>query len=88
MMIRPMDESELSECVRLIRESFMTVAERFGIRADRAATYRKDRRGIELNYSSLSDTVMAMRRGDIVDGSWKADIEDYEKNGDDKEPMN
>ena len=39
MMIRPMDENELFECVRLIRESFMTVADAFGFTTDNAPRF-------------------------------------------------
>ena len=57
----------------------ISVAGRFGIGADRAVRYRKDRRGLELNYSVLSDTVAEMRKGRTVTDGWKAEIEEYEK---------
>ena len=57
----------------------ISVAGRFGIGADRAVKYRKDRRGLELNYRVLSDTVAEMRKGRTVTDGWKAEIEEYEK---------
>lgn len=38
-MIRPMNDNELAECVGLIRESFMTVADAFGFTADNAPRF-------------------------------------------------
>ena len=38
-MIRPITENELDECVRVIRESFFTVAEEFGFTAENAPRF-------------------------------------------------
>ena len=55
-------------------------AGKFGICAERAATYHSDSVGTELNYRVLSKTVSAMREGRApIDASWKDEIvEDYE----------
>ncbi|MBQ3108677.1 MAG: VWA domain-containing protein [Clostridia bacterium] len=52
-------------------------AARFGIHADRAATFVNDSRGQQLNYSVVSQTVTAMRAcpNARMDASWKRDIE-------------
>jgi len=59
-------------------------AERFGIRADRAANYNCDHEGTQLNYEVLSEAVSHMRccHGAPIDGNWKKRIdEDYRKRG-------
>ena len=52
-------------------------AARFGIHADRAATFVNDSSGQRLNYSVVSKTVAAMRAcpNARVDASWKQEIE-------------
>jgi len=52
-------------------------AARFGIHADRAATFVNDSKGQQLNYSVVSKTVTAMRDcpNTRVDASWKREIE-------------
>ncbi|MBR0025971.1 MAG: VWA domain-containing protein [Clostridia bacterium] len=52
-------------------------AARFGIHADRAATFVNDSQGQQLNYSVVSKTVAAMRAcpNARMDASWKRDIE-------------
>ena len=55
-------------------------AGRFGISADRAVNHVSDSKGTRLNYSVLSDTITAFRRGSPLDGSWKDEIDkDYKK---------
>lgn len=52
-------------------------AGRLGIRAERAVRYRCDRRGTDLNYSSVSDAVRSIRRREVLTEEWKAEIENY-----------
>ena len=50
-------------------------AQRFGIGADRAVRFHNDRRGIELNYGTISRTIGTMRASAPVAANWKEDIE-------------
>ena len=51
-------------------------AERYGIGADRAVRYHNDRRGVALNYNTVSRAVGKMRACATVSADWKADIEE------------
>ncbi len=54
-------------------------AREFGIGEDRAVRFHNDRRGVRLNYETVSRTVGRMRASMPVTASWKEDIEvDYE----------
>ena len=60
----------------------ISAARSFGIRADRAVRYRRDRAGTELNYQVVSETVSRVRRREIIDADWCAPIEaDVKKRG-------
>ena len=50
-------------------------AARFGISADRAATYCGDSAGTRLNYDVFSDLACRIRAGAPIDPDWKAPIE-------------
>ena len=50
-------------------------AARFGIGADRAATYCGDSAGTRLNYDVFSDLACRIRAGAPIDPDWKAPIE-------------
>ena len=51
----------------------------FGIGADRAANYRADSQGTQLNYEVLGDAVSAVRQSAPLTAGWKKRIdEDYE----------
>ena len=65
----------------------IAVADRFGISADRAATYHSDHEGTALNYDVLADAVCEMRMAKSrINGQWKRRIEeDYNRR--DKERM-
>ena len=54
-------------------------AGRFGIGADRAVTYRGDRRGTALNYEVVGEAVRKMRKSAPVSDDWKARIEEDAK---------
>lgn len=60
-------------------------AGRFGIRPERAVTFKNDTEGVSLNYQVMGETICAMRSAvsmASVDGSWKEKIEkDYKKRG-------
>lgn len=57
----------------------ISTAERFGIGADRAATYHADSEGTQLNYDVVSEVVSDFRANRVVGRSWKEKIEkDYE----------
>ena len=54
----------------------------FGIGEDRAANYKADSQGTELNYEVVSDLIVEMRVDKEVDSNWKRRIvEDYEERG-------
>jgi len=60
----------------------ISTAERFGIGADRAATYHSDGEGTQLNYSVVSEVLSCFRSNKSVDDSWKEKIEkDYKGRG-------
>ena len=60
----------------------ISAARSFGIRADRAVRYRRDRAGTELNYQVVSETVSRVRRCESIDADWCAPIEaDVKKRG-------
>ena len=57
-------------------------AKRFGIGADRAASYRCDKQGTALNYEVIGDAVMQVRCGVKLSADWAAPIEaDVRKRG-------
>ncbi|MBK5253608.1 MAG: VWA domain-containing protein [Peptostreptococcaceae bacterium] len=58
-------------------------AEKFGISADRSATYINDKKGVQMSYGVVSDFVCKCRASDErINESWKKDIvEDTEKRG-------
>ena len=57
-------------------------AERFGISADRAVSYKCDEVGIELSYGVISDTVSCVRAERPISHDWKQRIdEDVKKRG-------
>lgn len=60
----------------------ISTAERFGIGADRAATYHADSEGTELNYNVVSEVVSDFRANRPVSHDWKEKIEeDYKVRG-------
>ncbi|MBQ8647974.1 MAG: hypothetical protein IJ484_07520, partial [Oscillospiraceae bacterium] len=61
----------------------VAVARRFGIGADRAATYECDAEGTALNYEVLSEAVRQVRTcAAPLSGDWKARIdEDHKRRG-------
>ena len=57
-------------------------AARFGISADRAANYHADRRGTNVIYETVSETVCSFRASRPLDADWKRRIEeDFETRG-------
>ncbi len=54
----------------------ISTAERFGIGADRAATYHADSEGTQLNYDVVSEVVSDFRANRVVGRSWKEKIEE------------
>ncbi|MDR7855478.1 vWA domain-containing protein [Tissierella sp.] len=60
----------------------ISTAERFGIGADRAATYHADSEGTKLNYDVVSEVVSDFRANRVVMHNWKEKIEeDYKGRG-------
>ena len=51
-------------------------AQHFGIGADRAVRFHNDRKGVALNYETVSRAVGSMRMSQSIDERWKADIEE------------
>lgn len=57
-------------------------AEKFGIKSDRAATYKADGEGTNLNYTVLSEAISGYRAKKSIDLKWKMEIEDdFNKRG-------
>jgi uncharacterized protein YegL len=55
-------------------------AGRYGIRADRASRYHNDKAGIDINYGSMSETIVNLRVNKTIDDNWKQTIDDdYQK---------
>lgn len=54
-------------------------AEHFGIRKERAVTYRSDHEGTRLNYEVISDAVTQLRCEAALPADWKARIEEDER---------
>ena len=55
-------------------------ADRFGIRADRAANYHADSEGTELNFNVVSEAISELRLSRNISEDWKKEIDsDYEK---------
>ena len=55
-------------------------AGRYGIRPDRASRYHNDKEGIDLNYGSMSETIVNLRVNKTIDDNWNQSIdEDYKK---------
>lgn len=60
----------------------ISAARSFGIREDRAVRYECDSAGTGLNFAVVSETIGKVRRGQMIDSDWSAEIaEDYEKRG-------
>lgn len=58
----------------------VSTAAKFGIHADRAASYHADSQGLDLNYQALSFAVSEFRTCSSIDENWKAGIdEDFRK---------
>ena len=63
----------------------LATAHRFGIDSSRAANYRADSLGTNLNYSALNKTVSKFRSEATIDDDWKAEIEkDFAEREDNK----
>ncbi|MCV2231212.1 VWA domain-containing protein [Acholeplasma manati] len=50
-------------------------ARKFGIDADRAVNYRSDKRGTNLNYKVMNETITNLRQHKSIDVDWKKDID-------------
>jgi uncharacterized protein YegL len=50
-------------------------AKKFGIDADRAVNYRSDKRGTNLNYKVMNETITNLRQHKSIDADWKKDID-------------
>jgi len=59
-------------------------AEHFGINADRAQTYRADRKGVSLNYCVMSDAVTSFREKSKMPDDWNEKIQKDFEHRDDK----
>ncbi len=58
----------------------IATAEQFGIRKDKAASYRADHHGVSINYESMNEAIHQKRTKDCVTENWKERIEkEYEK---------
>jgi uncharacterized protein YegL len=51
-------------------------ASRYGIRAERASRYHADKAGMDLNYGSMSETIVNLRVNKTIDDHWKQAIDD------------
>ena len=60
----------------------ISVARSFGIREDRAVRYSCDEVGTGLNFAVVSEIIGKVRRGQMIDSDWSAEIaEDFAKRG-------
>lgn len=50
-------------------------AKKFGIDADRAVNYRTDKRGTNLNYKVMNETITELRINKSIRADWKEDID-------------
>lgn len=50
-------------------------AKKFGIDADRAVNYRADKRGTNLNYKVMNETITELRVNKAIRADWKEDID-------------
>jgi len=50
-------------------------AKKFGIDADRAVNYRADKRGTNLNYKVMNETITELRVNKSIRADWKEDID-------------
>ena len=57
-------------------------AARFGIDADKAVRYCNDAAGVQKNFAGVTRAMSCMRKGAVLDASWKEEIEeDYKRRG-------
>ncbi|MBP5230591.1 MAG: VWA domain-containing protein [Clostridia bacterium] len=59
----------------------ITTARTFGIREDRAATYRCDKAGTRKNFKAVSEVMCCLRKGSEICEDWKEEIVEYEESG-------
>ena len=60
----------------------ISAARSFGIREDRAVRYSCDEVGTGLNFAVVSETIGKVRRGQMIESDWSAEIaEDFAKRG-------
>ncbi len=55
----------------------ISAARDLGIREDRAVEYEADSEGTELNFEAVSSAIGSLRRREVLDASWKTEIEEY-----------
>ena len=55
----------------------IAAAKEIGIREDRAVQYEADCEGTKLNFEVVSKALGSIRKREVLDASWKADIETY-----------
>ena len=55
----------------------VAAARDLGIREDMAVEYEADSEGTELNFEAVSGAIGSLRRREVLDAFWKADIEEY-----------
>ena len=55
-------------------------AARFGIDADKAVRYCNDAAGVQKNFAGVTRAMSCMRKGAVLDASWKEEIEEDYKN--------
>lgn len=55
-------------------------ASTYGIEASKAVQYRSDSIGTQKNYEVLNEAVTELRKGNVLDESWKKEIEEDYKN--------
>ena len=55
----------------------VAAARDLGIREDMAVEYEADSEGTEINFEAVSGAIGSLRRSEVLDASWKADIEEY-----------
>ena len=54
----------------------METARHYGLKEGHAVRFHNDKRGIDLNYSIVSETVAKIRTGDIIEEDWCKEIDE------------
>ena len=90
---REFSRSQIKEMIEYQKEKFnwefiflganidaISTARDFGIREDRVANYHSDKKGTQLNYKVISETISELRVNKAIRSNWKDEIDKDYKN--------